>query len=316
MGVANVTSEWTSGNLIFKERVTGSGASIQFGEDDSGLDVVFRGDTSGASVTWDESEDALELAGGASIDVAALTSGITGKALGIGNYSTPVALGAVSEHYLGVVSHYSASIDDGSNMIPVLGKFTTAGACSSAVAQGVYGFVDVDHAIADAYGVRGRVSHAASTNVSQLFGVFGTLDTGTGQIGTSGMIAGLASEVSGSGDLTTAGYGKVCGAYISWKESNAMTADTVGVYIANHTGMKLDSGILVGSQGDTTSLIETNGTGNITNLFKFDAASGCVATSGSTDTVDTDGHNSDGSLKIDVNGTAYYIPIFNSTHVS
>jgi len=75
MGVANVTSGWSSGNLIFKERVRGSGASIQFGEDDNGLDVIFRGDTSGASATWDESEDQFELAGGAALVIGASGAG-------------------------------------------------------------------------------------------------------------------------------------------------------------------------------------------------------------------------------------------------
>lgn len=46
-------------NLVFKERITGSGAQIHFGEDDDGLDVKFFGETSGAYVLFDESADAV-----------------------------------------------------------------------------------------------------------------------------------------------------------------------------------------------------------------------------------------------------------------
>jgi len=85
MGVANVTSEWSSGNLIFLERVQGSGASIQFGEDDNGLDVVFRGETSGSTLTWDESADALEFSGAATLALEQ-----TAKAMKAGTFGTHV----------------------------------------------------------------------------------------------------------------------------------------------------------------------------------------------------------------------------------
>jgi len=67
MSVANVRSKWSSGNLIFTERVAGNGAQIIFGEDASGLDVKLFGATSGAYVLWDESANSLSPSGSATI---------------------------------------------------------------------------------------------------------------------------------------------------------------------------------------------------------------------------------------------------------
>ena len=67
MPVTLVKSGWASGVLVF-EQVTSSGA-INFGVDDTGLDVKFFGATSGAYMLWDESADELIFAAGASIDL-------------------------------------------------------------------------------------------------------------------------------------------------------------------------------------------------------------------------------------------------------
>lgn len=74
MSVANVRSYWSSGNLIFTEKVIGNGATVEFGVDDDGIDVYFRGATSGAYVLWDESANTLKFVGGATIDGGGLTS--------------------------------------------------------------------------------------------------------------------------------------------------------------------------------------------------------------------------------------------------
>lgn len=50
-------------NLIFKERVTGNDAQVEFGVDDDGLDVEFFGATASSVMLWDESNDALIFTG-------------------------------------------------------------------------------------------------------------------------------------------------------------------------------------------------------------------------------------------------------------
>lgn len=58
---ANVRSDFkkSSGNLTFYEKVTGGGASVNYGYDTVGLDVKFFGATTSSSMLWDESADKL-----------------------------------------------------------------------------------------------------------------------------------------------------------------------------------------------------------------------------------------------------------------
>lgn len=69
MPATAVKSKWSSGNLIFTERVIGNGAQVHFGIDDDGLDVKFCGATASAYMLWDESADALVFAGLAKVDI-------------------------------------------------------------------------------------------------------------------------------------------------------------------------------------------------------------------------------------------------------
>lgn len=59
MPVALVKSGWSSGNLVFENKVSGGSAAVHFGADDTGLDVKFFGATSGSYALWDESADDL-----------------------------------------------------------------------------------------------------------------------------------------------------------------------------------------------------------------------------------------------------------------
>lgn len=64
MPVTNIQSTWSSGNLIFKRKVAATAASVIFGVDDSGVDVIFYGDTTARNMTWDSSADKLIITGG------------------------------------------------------------------------------------------------------------------------------------------------------------------------------------------------------------------------------------------------------------
>lgn len=81
MPVTNIQSTWSSGNLIFKRKVAATAASVIFGVDDNGVDVVFYGDTTGKSLTWDSSADKLINTGttdaGTSLEADAFTVGGT-----------------------------------------------------------------------------------------------------------------------------------------------------------------------------------------------------------------------------------------------
>jgi len=81
MPVTNVRSGWSSGNLIFKRSISTTAASIQFGEDEAGLDITMYGDTSGITCKWDASADKLINTGtmdaGTSLEADAYTVGGT-----------------------------------------------------------------------------------------------------------------------------------------------------------------------------------------------------------------------------------------------
>ena len=59
MGISLVKSKWEAGNLVFTKVGSGATTGIIFGEDDTGLDVKFFGDTSGSYMLWDQSADKL-----------------------------------------------------------------------------------------------------------------------------------------------------------------------------------------------------------------------------------------------------------------
>jgi len=200
--------------------------------------------------------------------------GIAGGAIVVGDYSTPIAFGEVTEHVVGVCVHLSGSTDDDSNFIPIHGKFTTTADCAAnAVAQAIYGRVDVNHDINGVYGVRGAISVGADTPaVHQAYALFGTLAMDTCSIsGTGGYLAALALEVSGTTDVT--GDGKVCGSRIAWGQTNAMTVETVGSMIAVASGATLDSGFRVDASGSVTNGFHSfANNGTITTGLKLESA--------------------------------------------
>lgn len=63
MPVTNIQSAWVSGNLVFKRKVAGTSANVEFGVDDTGVDVKMYGATSGKYCLWDESADKLIVVG-------------------------------------------------------------------------------------------------------------------------------------------------------------------------------------------------------------------------------------------------------------
>jgi len=67
MAHSNIKSYWSGGDLIFAKRHAAEDPQIEFGVDDDGLDVIFRGETASAYMLWDESADDLVFAAGAGV---------------------------------------------------------------------------------------------------------------------------------------------------------------------------------------------------------------------------------------------------------
>ena len=243
-------------------------------------------------------------------------SGILGAAINIGDYSNALAFGAISEHAIGIVSHLSADFDDASNAIPILGKFTLEGDSDSAIAQCVLGQGVCNYNIADMYGVRGSIAISGAPEVNQIYSVFATMTTTLCNMAATGMIALYGGVISGTADITkTSGYASVCGMYLSWEETNAMTVDTNGILLNIASGSRIDSGVVVHLDGAGTSIgssfksYRDGGTittaldieGAHTNAFAFPVAGTAPTTTAATA---MNGLTSEGYVTVLVGGAA------------
>jgi len=203
-------------------------------------------------------------------------SGITGGVIAVGDYSNAIAFGTISEHLIGQVINISAAVDDDSNIIPMHVAFANTADCgSNSVAQVMYARATLAYAITDCYALRARVdiTDATTPTLNMVTGVFSTLTTKACEIADAGMIASIIGTVDGTEDITTVGYGKVCGAYIFWNHTNAMTADTCGVHIGVNASALLDSGYRINTAGTTVNAFHSyNSSGTITSGLKLEGA--------------------------------------------
>ena len=244
-------------------------------------------------------------------------TGIAGGAISVGDYSTAIAFGTISDHLLGQVINISAAVDDDSNIIPMHVAFTNTADCgSNSVAQVMYARATLAYAITDCYAVRARVdiTDATTPTLNMVTGIFSTLTTKACEIAEAGMIASIIGTVDGTEDITTVGYGKVCGAYIFWNHTNAMTADTCGVHIGVNTSALLDSGYRINTSGTTVNSFHSyNSSGTITtglniegahaNAFSFPAAGTAPVEAGDYDV----GGGTVVRISVLVGGQQYYI---------
>ena len=128
-----------------------------------------------------------------------------------------------------------------------------------------------------AYAFYANVSAAGASTVNGMYGVTSVMNTGSATISLdeSGFIAGVRTNISGSGDVTCAGtgYGKLVGFYVSWLHTNALTVDSAGYHIGIKAGATLDSGYRVNSSGTLTNSFHSyNSNGTMTNVIKVDGA--------------------------------------------
>jgi len=201
--------------------------------------------------------------------------GLTGGAIVVGDYSNPIAFGEVTEHVVGLCVNLSGYTDDASNFIPIHGKFTTTDDCAAnAVAQAIYGRVDIAHDINGSYGVRGAITITGSPSVNQAYGMFATLSTAACELAETGHLVGVAVEVTGSADITrvAGSWGKVCGSRVSWQATDAIASvPTVGSDVGVGTLATLDTGFNVSAVGALTSSFRSQNLGSTpTNVIKVD----------------------------------------------
>jgi len=247
--------------------------------------------------------------------------GVAGAAIAIGDYSTPIAFGTISDHLLAQVINISGAVDDDSNIMPLHVAFTTTADCgANSVAQVIYARATIAHTITDCYSVRARcdITDETTPTLNLVTGVFSTLTTKLCNIGTTGNIAAIIATVDGTQDVTTSGYGKLSGMYIHWNQTNALTADSCGTYLGVATGATLDSGYRVNAAGTLgISFHSHNSSGTMTtalsiegahtNAFAFPAEGTAPVVNAATAMA---GLTSDGYIVVTVDGTAHKMYYF------
>ena len=259
--------------------LTATGGIVMAGAEGIGLSILTSTPTDGINIAAN-CANAIVIGGantGHAIDIGSTWGvGITGAAISIGDYSNAIAFGTISDHLIAQVINVSCAVDDDSNIIPMHVAFTNTADCgANSVAQVVYARATLAYAISDCYALRARTDITDATNptLNMVTGVFSTLTTKACEIAATGMLAAIIGTVDGTEDITTVGYGKVCGAYIFWNQTNAMTADTAGIYVAVNAGATLDSGYRINAAGSLTNSFHShNSSGTPTNVLNVEGA--------------------------------------------
>lgn len=219
MPVTAVKSTWSSGNLIFKETVTGNGAQIHFGVDDDGLDVKMFGATSGKYWLWDESADGVVLVGGETITgnmqlTGTLTVGVNGTGHNVILYSDTTGASLTwtnsTDKLVGVGN---ATVQIGESTTGV----TTAGGTTMIYGYGAH---KTNALTGTLRGVRGNAAVLVASANGTAEGVFGRASNGLSTSDTAGVNLGIAR----GGSFLVAGVGKAT-------SGPSVLASAVGVYV-------------------------------------------------------------------------------------
>ena len=168
-----------------------------------------------------------------------------------------------------------------------------------------------------------EVSGAATTFASGCIAaaVYGNVALGTGSVIASGAVVAAVAAISASSAMTDTGAAYF-GVYVGL--SNAVAFDA-GLKIATSsctTGIDIGTcttGVTIGTctsalavTGTVTQAINITAAANVTYVFKFNAVAGCVIANDvdPKDVPSTGGLGADGAIKVLINSTPYYIPIF------
>jgi len=255
---------------------------LSVGEDDSGADVTFYGDTSGSYLLWDTSTDDLKLNAAQLV----FTGTPNTKLISGGSYSsmlahqgselvTVAAAGAADGWYLGYGCYIRATGEDGKAF----------GFCATLEATNTTG---IDRMQAGQF-----ISLLGTAGGSEA----AILKTRDGD-GTAGLF-GSWHKIGGNTNCTAASGSRMAAVWLDNQFHGTASGDEYTIF--SSTG---------GSVPDGWACLNTSSSG-WSNLFVFDSTMTGKNPIGAA--VDTDGGNSDISIKIEYNGTTYYIPAFTAS---
>jgi len=278
MPVANVKSYWSSGNLIFTEKIIGNDAVVQFGVDGDGIDIIGYSATSGSYFKWDESADQLQI------------------------YTTPNAYNATSLSVYAVPIAPTVGIRNGIVNIT----------CNRAIAwtNAWDGNADIalkvqiyNYSVSTVYGRIEGFEVLARNRTGSCSSIHGGYITAENYVGAGEVVNVTGLEVHSKVNGVCTGSVKILRVY---DESQSGTGTTYGIELncTGDSGFAREYGIFIGAGATSswTNAISFNDT--ITNVFDFedsDGTNGATLKSGSY----TTGGNQV-KIRIDVAGTPYY----------
>lgn len=195
MPVTLVKSKWSSGKLVFEQKSSSGG--IEFGVDDTGLDVKFYGATASAYMLWDESANALVTAGVARLTLGGVaSSGVTdGSVLRMGTSGSPLVDDQAGSGFVigyfdcGATSGWPGGLFISTNVTGAGGSFTALQGdavltAAKATVTGIEDWMQVN--------TGGRVTGACRS-------VQGTIDFSDEDKGSGGVYSAACFNIKGQG---------------------------------------------------------------------------------------------------------------------
>ena len=236
--------------------------------------------------TWnvDDSLETLSASG-----TAATFESIDLEKITIGSLTTAESSEAVANSIHQIVSiSQDADIGDGNTIGAAYFKTATGIAQTGRLAT-LMVRTSLSHNVFDTYGLQSHLSidgNMSANAAGNLAAISGKLDINANTLGAGIAHAGLFI-VDGSTSGVVSGDADVIWAHVE----SGVPASQVASVIRMSTGSTVNAGLRVSPT-------------NMTNFIDFDAAAGCVSAD-SASIPDTSSHK----IKIDINGTAGYIPV-------
>jgi len=186
--------------------------------------------------------------------------------------------------------------------------------------QGIRSDVHVDGYVDVGYAMYAKMYVDGVSKATEIMGLNVVMAHGANAItlDEAGQYAGIGVSVNGTADVTCAGtgWGQVSGMYIAWKENNAMTVSTSGIYIGTFASSNLDAGFRINTAGTTVSSFRSMNVGGTvtqaldivgahTNAFAFPAEATAPVAAHVAD------ENSTGRIAITVGGDTRYLYYYN-----
>ena len=256
-----------------------------------------------------------------------------------GTYSTALAYGNQSEDNLVVKSMHITASATAMYIFGDINYIETSAASTGWIHVG-YNRLNVAHDLVNGYATRGRVAVSAACALGEHAAILGSMEIGAYAITATGsavLAAGILDLEIASGAAVAQEaccleirprvrqnvVGSTCGIRINVNceaanyvdyglDIRSMSANQIAAIriLATPGTAALAAGIWIEGQNSSTSEVTDalSFAGNVKNVLRFDAIDG--GSGADVDDAVINSANSDGAIRVDVNGTAYYIPLF------